>query len=106
LQLEKENWKTEEDQLFKEQRREKADFFPSGQEVLQISERYIGNSDPYIILVSTPDKPGGLMETIKKTQNLCIPKIYLPYIVGVNTIYSKETLLKVSVSATGKKNIT
>jgi hypothetical protein len=30
-------------------------------------------------------------------------KIYLPYMVGVNTIYSKETLLKVSVSANSQK---
>jgi hypothetical protein len=53
---------------------DEADFFPADQEVLLVSERYIGKSDPYIVLISTPNKPSGLMETIKKTQNLCIPK--------------------------------
>ena len=31
-----------------------------------IGERYIGKSDPYIVMVSTPNNPGGLFERIEK----------------------------------------
>jgi hypothetical protein len=84
---------------------DESDFFPIGQqqEARDVSERYIGKSNPYIIIVSTPDKPGGLMDTINKDLNSMYTKIYLPYTVGVNTIYSKETVLKVSVSANSQK---
>ena len=51
------------------------DFFPTGQqeEVRSVSERYIPKSYPYIVLVSTPNKPGGLMKSIcKEPDNKCL----------------------------------
>jgi len=30
-------------------------------EVRHVSERYIGKSDPYIVMISTPNSPGGLL---------------------------------------------
>jgi hypothetical protein len=45
---------------------DESDFYPKGQqkEVRAVLEGYIGkpNSDPHIVMVSTPKSPGGLME--------------------------------------------
>jgi hypothetical protein len=43
-----------------------SDFFPSGQQqdARDVSERYIGKSNPYIVFVSTPNAPDGLFERI------------------------------------------
>jgi hypothetical protein len=42
-------------------------FFKSKQEdVRHVFERYIGKSDPYIVMVSTPNAPDGLFERIEK----------------------------------------
>jgi hypothetical protein len=49
-------------------------FIKSEQEdVSHVSERYIGKSDPYIVMVSTPNAPGGLFEKIEKeSEESCI----------------------------------
>ena len=41
---------------------EEADFFSKGEqeEVRHVAERYIAKSDPYIVMVSTPNRPDGL----------------------------------------------
>ena len=46
---------------------DESDFwFPSDQQdASDVSESYIGKSDPYIVMVSTPNAPGGLFETIE-----------------------------------------
>ncbi len=46
---------------------DEADFFRKSEqeEVRAVSERYIAKSNPYIILVSTPNAPEGLMQTIE-----------------------------------------
>lgn len=36
------------------------------EDVRHVSERYIGKSDPYIVMVSTPNAPDGLFEKIEK----------------------------------------
>jgi late competence protein required for DNA uptake (superfamily II DNA/RNA helicase) len=40
---------------------DEADFFPIGQQsdARHVSERYIAKSDPYIVMISTPNAPGG-----------------------------------------------
>ncbi len=45
-----------------------ADFFPLGQQqdARDVSERYIAKSNPYIVMVSTPNAPDGLFERIEK----------------------------------------
>jgi hypothetical protein len=47
---------------------DEADFFRKGEQedVRHVSERYIAKSDPYIVVVSTPNAPDGLFEHIKK----------------------------------------
>jgi late competence protein required for DNA uptake (superfamily II DNA/RNA helicase) len=46
---------------------DEADMFRKGEqeEVRHVSERYIGKSDPYIVMVSTPNNPGGLFYNIE-----------------------------------------
>jgi hypothetical protein len=43
------------------------DFLPKFQqdEVRAVSERYIAKSDPFIVMVSTPNPPGGLFQRIE-----------------------------------------
>ena len=47
---------------------DESDFFRKGEqeEVRHVSERYIGKSDPYIVMVSTPNNPGGLFYQIEQ----------------------------------------
>ena len=47
---------------------DEADFFRKGkqEDVRHVSGRYIGKSDPYIMMVSTPNAPDGLFERIEK----------------------------------------
>jgi hypothetical protein len=46
---------------------DEADFFPPGQQAdaRDVSERYIAKSNPYIVMVSTPNAPDGLFERIE-----------------------------------------
>jgi hypothetical protein len=47
---------------------DECDFMPKFQQedVRHVSERYIAKSDPFIVMVSTPNAPGGLFEKIEK----------------------------------------
>ena len=47
---------------------DEADFFRKSEQedVRHVSERYIAKSDPYIVMVSTPNAPGGLFERIER----------------------------------------
>jgi hypothetical protein len=47
---------------------DEGDFFRKGEQedVRHVSERYIAKSDPYIVMVSTPNAPDGLFERIEK----------------------------------------
>ena len=73
---------------------DEADFFPKGQQedVRHVTERYLAKSDPYIVLVSTPDRPGGLFETIERETNSLYHKIFLPWHIGLNLIYTQEEI--------------
>ena len=75
---------------------DESDFFPPGQQAdaRDVSERYIAKSDPYIVMVSTPNAPGGLFERIEKEpENTCLYKrLYLDYTVGVGKIYTTEEI--------------
>src|SRR5687768_562283 len=50
---------------------DESDFFPVGQlqDVRDVSERYIAKSNPWIIMVSTPNRPGGLFEQIEQEKD-------------------------------------
>jgi len=73
---------------------DEADFFKKSEqpEVRDVSERYIGKSQPWIILVSTPDKPDGLMHTIETEDPSIYHKMRLGYEVGLGKIYSYDQI--------------
>jgi hypothetical protein len=77
---------------------DEADFFPLGQqqEARAISERYIAKSNPYIVMVSTPNRPEGLFEQIEREPaGKCLyHRIFLPYHVGLGKIYTEEEIAK------------
>lgn len=62
-------------------------------------ERYIGKSDPYIVMVSTPAAVNSLLHRILQEKNSLYTKILLPYTVGLGTIYDTETILQASRTA-------
>ncbi len=86
---------------------DEADFYIIGQqrEARDISERYIAKSNPYIVLNSTPNKPGSLFDTIEREkEKQCIYKrVKLPYEYGLGKIYTKEEIDKQKLSPSFKR---
>src|ERR1051325_9425255 len=81
---------------------DKADFFPPGQQqdARDVSERYIAKSNPYIVMVSTPNAPEGLFEQIEKEpEETCFYKrIFLDYTYGISKIYTAKGIEKAKKS--------
>ena len=81
---------------------DEADFFPPGQQqdARDVSERYIAKSNPYIVMVSTPNAPEGLFERIEKeSEDTCLYKrIFLDYTYGIDKIYTAEEIEKAKQS--------
>jgi len=77
---------------------DEADFFPLGQQqdARAVSERYIAKSDPYIVMVSTPNAPEGLFEEIEREpDDKCLYKrLFLDYTVGLDKIYTQQEIAK------------
>jgi hypothetical protein len=77
---------------------DEGDFFKKGQQLdaRDISERYIGKSNPFIVLASTPNKPDSLFDKIEKEkESTCIyHRVRLDYTYGLGKIYSKEEIDK------------
>jgi hypothetical protein len=75
---------------------DEADFFPSSQQkdARVVSERYIAKSNPWIVMVSTPNAPEGLFDQIEKEpEDKCLySRIFLPYTVGLGKIYTLEEI--------------
>lgn len=75
---------------------DEADMFRKGEQedVRHVSERYIGKSDPYIVMVSTPAGPGSLFYKIEaEPEDTCIYKrLKLDYTYGLNRIYTEEEI--------------
>lgn len=75
---------------------DEADFFPPGQQqdARDVSERYIGKSNPHIVLVSTPNAPDGLFEKIEKeAESTCLyRRLFLDYTYGLGRIYTQEEI--------------
>ena len=78
------------------------DFIPKFQQddVRAVSERYIAKSDPFIVMVSTPNAPGGLFQRIEQEPvEICIyKKFFLDYLWGVGKIYTHEEIDKAKLS--------
>jgi hypothetical protein len=81
---------------------DEADFFPPGQQqdARDVSERYIAKSNPYIVMVSTPNAPDGLFERIEKeAEDTCLyNRIFLDYTYGIGKIYTAEEIEKAKQS--------
>jgi hypothetical protein len=81
---------------------DEGDFFRKSEQedVRHVSERYIAKSDPYIVMVSTPNAPDGLFEKIEKeSEETCIYKrLKLDYTYGLGKIYSQEEIDKAKQS--------
>jgi hypothetical protein len=81
---------------------DEADFFPPGQQqdARDVSERYIAKSNPYIVMVSTPNAPEGLFERIEKEpEGVCLYKrMFLDYSYGINKIYTIDEIEKAKQS--------
>ena len=70
------------------------------EDVRFVTERYIGKSDPYIVMVSTPNAPNGLFDKIEREpEESCIYKrLKMDYTYGLNRIYSEEEIDKAKQS--------
>ena len=70
---------------------DESDFYPLFQqkEVRAVMEGYIGkpNSDPHIVLVSTPKAPGGLMQQIELESESLYHKLFFDYHFGLEVPY-------------------
>ncbi len=81
---------------------DEADFFRKSEqeEVRAVAERYIAKSNPFIILVSTPNMPEGLMQNIENEPSAtCLyHRIKLDYRYGLNKIYSINDIEKAKQS--------
>jgi hypothetical protein len=81
---------------------DESDFFRKGEQedVRHVSERYIGKSDPYIVMVSTPNNPGGLFYQIEQeAEETCLyNRLKMDYNYGLGKIYTKEETDKASQS--------
>jgi hypothetical protein len=81
---------------------DEGDFFRKSEQedVRHVSERYIAKSDPYIVMVSTPNAPDGLFEHIEKEpEGVCLYKrLFLDYTYGIGKIYTAEEIEKAKAS--------
>ena len=81
---------------------DEADFFPPGQQqdARNVSERYIAKSNPWIVMVSTPNAPDGLFERIEREpEDACLYKrLFLDYTYGLDRIYTREEIEKAKSS--------
>jgi hypothetical protein len=75
---------------------DEADFFrPSDQQdARDVSERYIAKSNPWIVMVSTPNAPEGLFERIEKEpEESCLyRRLFLDYTYGLDRIYTEQEI--------------
>ena len=80
---------------------DEADFFPrQQQDARDVSERYIAKSNPWIVMVSTPNAPDGLFEKIEREpENACLyRRLFLDYTYGLGKIYSDREIEKAKAS--------
>lgn len=81
---------------------DEADFFPPGQQqdARDVSERYIAKSNPWIVMVSTPNAPDGLFERIEREpEDTCLyRRLFLDYTYGLDRIYTQEEIEKAKAS--------
>lgn len=76
---------------------DEADFFRIGeqQNARDVSERYIAKSDPWIVMVSTPNAPEGLFERIEKEpeSTYLYKRLFLDYTYGLGRMYTEAEIV-------------
>jgi hypothetical protein len=74
--------------------------YPQLEEIRHVSERYLPKSNPHIVMVSTPNNPGGLFEQIEnEPPDQCLyHRMFLDYRLGLGTIYSISDIDKAKQS--------
>jgi hypothetical protein len=77
---------------------DESDFFSVGQQqdARDVSERYIAKSNPYIVMVSTPNAPNGLFEKIEsEPEETCLYKrLKFDFTYGLDRIYTYDEIEK------------
>ena len=77
-------------------------FFPPGQQqdARDVSERYIAKSNPWIVMVSTPNAPESLFEKVEREpEETCLYKrLFLDYTYGLDRIYTRGEVEKAKAS--------
>lgn len=75
---------------------DEADFFPPNMQVeaRMVSERYIAKTDPYICMVSTPNLPLGLYDTMEREEKSIYIRKKLSYEVGLGKVFTPEIIEK------------
>jgi len=75
-------------------------FFPLQEQenVRVVTERYIGKSNPYIVLCSTPNTPFDAFALIGEEQQSIYHRVRLPYTVGLNKIYTDQDIARAKQS--------
>jgi hypothetical protein len=76
---------------------DEADFFRKSEQedVRHVSERYIAKSDPFIVMVSTPNAPDGLFEVLRRNQKKpAFTNDYSLIILMALTKYTQEKKLR------------
>jgi hypothetical protein len=84
---------------------DEASFFLTNEqnELRDTIERYIGKSSAYIILLSTPNKPGDLMQEIfSEEESSCIyRRLQLPWTVALGKLFTPDEMAKARVALRG-----
>ena len=72
----------------------------SNEDARDVSERYIAKSNPWIVMVNTPNAPDGLFEKIEREpEDICLYKrLYLDYTYGLDRIYTIKEIEKAKAS--------
>lgn len=75
---------------------DEADFFPPQMqaEARMVSERYIAKTDPYITMVSTPNLPLGLYDTMEREEESIYVRKALNYEIGLGKVFTPEAIEK------------
>ena len=79
---------------------DEADFFPPQMQVeaRMVSERYIAKTDPYITMVSTPNLPLGLYDTMEREEQSIYVRKTMNYQVGLGKVFSSDAINKAKQS--------
>ena len=73
---------------------DEADFFPNRyqNEARTVAERYIPKTNPYILLISTPNLPGGLFERMEDEIDNGYVMKQMDYTIGLNKVFRPEDI--------------